>query len=316
MRKFWKRLSSARGSKPVQDKKNDRSHVTVIPVISPEAGDEDIPFIPPKASLEGLPIEIKSAVLLNIRDIVSLKNLIHASPKYHSAYQSGRLAILKRVLFSSIHPDVLYDAFSAINSIRTLTNDCEDRSARVKSFLSEYKDGRDTWTPPERLDLESACRLARLQNQVQHTTKSFCQVAFSCSPFIGNQEEHCEQLSSHECGRFHRAFYRFEIFCNLFRDWKSSPDDENVSDAPYEDGDISFEMDPMEISSRFLSLFSPWEVEELACVRDYFYNYYRRMLHKFEPDLRDINPHLDLSEDGNGSFSANHASRKQNADKF
>ena len=304
MRKFLKRLSSARGSKPVQDEKNDRNHVTVTPVISPGTGDEDIPFIPPKASLEGLPFEIQSAVLLNIRDIASLKNLIHASPTYHSAYRSGRLAILKRVLFNSIHPDVLYDAFSAIDSNRTLTSNFEDRVARVKSFLSEYKDSRARWTPPEHLDLKSACRLARLQNQVQHATKNFCQVAFSCYSLVGNREELCEQLSSHECGRFHRAFYRFEIFCNLFRNWKSSPDDEDLSDASYEDGDSSFEIDSMEKSSRFLSLFSPWEVEELACVRDYFHNYYHRMLHKFEPDLRDRNPHLDLSEDGKGSFSA------------
>lgn len=53
----------------------------------------------------------------------------------------------------------------------------------------------------------------------------------------------------------------------------------------------------MEKSSRFLSLFNQWEVEELACVRDYFYGYYRRMLHKCEPELHNRNPNLDLSED-------------------
>lgn len=59
----------------------------------------------------------------------------------------------------------------------------------------------------------------------------------------------------------------------------------------------------MEKSSRFLGLFNPWEVEELACVRDYFCSYYRHMLQKFEPDLRETHPNLDISEDGNGSFT-------------
>ena len=111
-----------------------------------------------------------------------------------------------------------------------------------------------------------------------------------------------EQLSSNERRRFHRAFYRFEIFCILFRNWKKPPDDQSLSDASLEDMDSTYELDSMEKSSLFLSLFSPWEVEELACIRHYFYNYYRRMLHKFEPDLRDRNPNVDLSDDGKDSF--------------
>ncbi|KAF6220122.1 hypothetical protein HO133_003253 [Letharia lupina] len=297
MRKFLEKFSSAGGSNTVQDQKNDTSHVAVIPVLRPETGDQRIPDIPPKASLEGLPVEIQSAVLLNIRDIASLKGLIHASPKYHSAYLSQRHAILKRVLFNSIHPDALYDAFSAINSSRTLTSNIEDRVGRVKAFLSEYKDNCDTWTSPEHLDLESAYRLARLQNQVQHATEDLCKLAFSSHQLTGNQVRHWEQLSSNESRRFYRAFYRFEIFCNLFRNWDTPPDDESLPNASSEDGDSTSELDSIEKSSRFLGLFNPWEVEELACVRDYFCSYYRRMLRKFEPELRDRNPSLDLSED-------------------
>lgn len=297
MRKFLKGLSSARSSKAIQKQDNNRTHVAVIPVVNPEARDEGVPHIFPKAGLEGLPFEIQSAVLLNIRDIASLKNLIHASPTCHSAYLSQRHAILKRVLFNSIPPDVLYDAFSAIASSRTLTSNVEDRVARVKAFLSEYNENRDTWTSPEHLDLDIVSRLARLHNQVQHATKDLCQLAVSSHPF-GNQAEQCELLSVNESRRFYRAFYRFEIFCTLFRNWKNPSDDESLSDASLEDEDSTYEIDSMEKSSRFLSLFSPWEVEELACVRDYLYNYYRRMLLKYEPDLRERNPNLDLSEDG------------------
>lgn len=42
--------------------------------------------------------------------------------------------------------------------------------------------------------------------------------------------------------------------------------------------------------------------EEPACVRDSFYNYYRHMLHKHAPDLRNEKPHVHLSEDAHRSF--------------
>ena len=312
MRNFLKKLSSTGGSKRFQDGKIDRPHVARIPVVSSEAQDEDIPLIRQRATLEGLPVEIQSAILFAIPDIASLRNLTHASPQYHSAYLSQRLEILERILFNSIHPDVLYDAFCAISSSNTLTGNIEDRVRRVNIFLSEYRDSRDTWTSPEHFDLEIASRLAQLQIRVQHATKDFCQRAFLSCPCTDNQADDCRQLSTNETRRLYRAFYRFEIFCNLFRDRRESPIDGEPSDASRASKNGISELDSTQKSSRFLDLFNPWEVEELACVRDYFCNYYQRVLLKFEPDLRERKPNLDLSEHGNGSLSTNFISAECN----
>ena len=312
MRRFLKKLSSIGGSKRFQDGKTDKPHVAMIPVVNPEAQDEDIPFICQRATLEGLPVEIQSAILFGIPDIASLRILTHASPQYHSAYLSQRLEILQRMLFSSIRPDVLYDAFSAISSSNTLTGKIEDRVRRVEIFLSEYKDSRETWTSREHFDLESASRLAQLQIRVLHATEDFCQTAFSSRPFIGNQADDCRELSSNETRRLYRAFYRFEIFCNLFRDRRESPIDGEPSHASRASKNGISELDSTAKSSRFLGLFNDWEVEELACVRDYFRNYYQRVLLKFEPDLRDRRPNLDLSEDGNGFLFNNFLSAECN----
>ena len=284
MRKLWKRFTSVSGSKPLQENANNKAHLSVSSVITPVAEDEVISYI-------------------------------RASPQYYSAYLSQRNAILKRVLFDSIHPDVLFDAFSAIDSTKIMTSNRKDRAARVRSFLSDYKDNREKWAPPEHLDLESLYRLARLQNHVQHSTEDLCRIATSSHQFPGTQIVHSEELSMNESRRFYRAFYRFDIFCNLFRNWKTPPDDELLSNASNRHHENPFQLEPLEKSSRFLGLFSPWEVEELACVRDYFFNYYRRMLHKFKPDLRERNPHLDLSEDGNDS-SLNNQRRKRRADWY
>ena len=299
MRNLFNMLSSLRGpkyAKPIQEDENIAKHVTVITAVSFEAGDAKSLSTSAKPSLEYLPTEIQSAVLLNIRDIASLRNLIHASPTLHNVYLSQRYAILKRVLFNSVHPDVLHDAFSAITSSKTRTRDAEDRVVRVKAFLLAYDENRDEWTLPEHLDLESIARLARLQKQVQHATEDFCQTAFATHPFTGERPGQREQLSSNECRRLHRAFYRFEIFCNLFRDWDQEHDVVLIDDV-----DSTGQKDTRDISTRFFSLFLPWEIEELACVRDFFHHYYRRMIHHFEPDLRERNPNHDFSDDGNGS---------------
>ena len=311
MRKLWKRLTSASDSKPIQEKANNKAHLSVLPAITPEAEDEVIPYIPSMATLERLPTEIQSAILLDIGDIGSLESLVRASPRYHSAYLSQRHAILQRVLSNSIHPHVLYDALSAIDSTKIMTSKWEDRAARVRTFLSDYRDTRDKWAPPEHLDLETLCRLAQLQKHVQHSTEDLCRVAISSYPFPGTQTEHGKEISSNESRRFYRAFYRFDLFCTLFRNWDTPPDDELLSNGLNRHHENPFELEPLEKSSRFLSLFNPWEVEELACVRDYFFNYYHRMLHKFEPDLRERHPHLDLSEYGSDSFNVQH--RKQKA---
>ena len=302
---FLKRFSSTGNSKRFQREKTDKPQVAVIPIVSSEAQDEDNPFMRQRATLEGLPVEMQSAILLSIPDIASLRNLIHASPQYHSAYLSQRREVLLRMLFNCINPDVLYDAFFAIRSSKTLTGDIEDRVRRVDIFLSEYKDSRETSISPEHFDLESASELAQLQIRVQHAIEDFCQTAFLFSPFTGNQADDCRQLSTNETRRLYRAFCRFEIFCNLFRDRTESPINGEPSDASRASKNGISELDSAEKSSRFLSLFNPWEVEELACVRDYLCKYYQRVLVKFGPDLRGRRPNLDLSEYGNGSLFPN-----------
>ena len=52
--------------------------------------------------LEHLPIELKCAILENVPDIHSLRNLVHASPDYHGAYLFARNTILTRVTFREL----------------------------------------------------------------------------------------------------------------------------------------------------------------------------------------------------------------------
>lgn len=59
-------------------------------------------------------------------------------------------------------------------------------------------------------------------------------------------------LSTNEVTRIERSLYRFEIYCNLFRD----------------SAQFTFAPGP-EQREAYFSKFSPWENEQLACVQDY-----------------------------------------------
>lgn len=131
------------------------------------------------------------------------------------------------------------------------------------------------------IDLESITRQPsyKIMHNVRPRVSAKCQLALTTShPFTGNQVERYEQRSSNKSRRVYHASYRFKIFCNLFRKRKSPPNDESLSDALLEDEDSTCELDAMEKASRLLSLFNPWEVEELACVVDCLSSYYRPML--------------------------------------
>lgn len=80
-------------------------------------------------------------------------------------------------------------------------------------------------------------------------------------PVAGAENASPTSPSPSERHRIEGTFYRFELYCNLFRQERSRVDNYFESE---EQRDIFFER------------FSPWENEQLACVHDY-------LMHKITP---------------------------------
>jgi hypothetical protein len=92
----------------------------------------------------------------------------------------------------------------------------------------------------------------------------FCKSRLSIHPVICSRIDHYEALSDNERRRIYRALYRFELFRDLFPR-------ENSADTTPDDMEP---FDPMDISHLYLSLFHPWEAEEIACIREFFMDFY------------------------------------------
>ncbi len=230
-------------------------------------------LIPQERTLEGLATDLRLNLLYYIFDIASLKALICAVPAYHSAYDLERYAILRSVLTNYLSSEVIIDALTLVNALdirRDLTNHA--LVDEVKRFMEKRRFCRS----PGLLDLPGIPRqklflLARLEARVESMTDFF---------FLSRIKLDDERLSLSELRRTRRALYRFELFCVLFgrssfgesHKWRSMNRYGTTATAE---------------GMQFLALFESWEIEEIACVRDYAVELYQQL---YQAQQQTLNP--------------------------
>ena len=235
------------------------SRVSPTPITNAELG-------PQSASLEGLPIELQWIILQNLPCLPSLNAIVHASPSYHKAYMARRQYILAEVVSQDIGRDMLFEASAVDKALRI--NSKDRLSLEVRAFVKDYNVTRQVPTPISlgRLSLPHLIAFSQLQYIVRFAVKDFCQATLSKHPLNRKEQEYIAPLSTNEARRISRAFYRFEIYCAIF----SRPRKRKA---------------PSGICYLFLHQFPPWEVEEIACVRDYIIDRYAHMFAKHEHEL-------------------------------
>lgn len=216
-----------------------------------------------ESTLEGLATEMRLCILHHIFDISSLKALIRAAPAYHSAYDLERYAILRSVLANCLGSKVIVDALSLVNAL-DIRRDRANHAliGEVKRFMER----RESCRTPEILGLQGIPRqklflLARLEASVESMTDIF--VPLSIKFDNGGP-------SPSELRRIRRALYRFELFCVLFG--RSSFGESQAWRSTNRSGTT---VTPE--GKQFLALLKPWEVEEIACVRDYAFELYQQL---------------------------------------
>ncbi|KAI9734662.1 MAG: hypothetical protein M1834_002263 [Cirrosporium novae-zelandiae] len=258
-----------------------------------------MPVVP--LSLDGIPTELKWEVLTQVPDLLSLRSLVHASPSYHQAYYQKPESILFTVLSRDIEP-VLCDAFMA-NQCSKLRCEGMDRSGRIqakKEFIEHYKQNHDQpMKLPEKLELQGTVELAYLHIIIHDLVDDFCRSTFEVYTLSYGRDIEYVPPSPTEKRRIFRAFYRFQIYCNLFSmSGVRSPDTKEFT-IP----DIQEDFDGADKPWMFFSIFQPWEVEELGCIRDFIYKRYTEKFQEVEADVAMMN---ESDDDGISVWSSEH----------
>ena len=194
------------------------------------------------------------------------------------------------MLVRDIGQEVLTDALAVHEASQIGFNEPVGRNAGVKSFISQYKVGRGSSSSAicDSLDIRTLESLSRLQSVVTEITSDFCETTLSVHPVTGERVQSLGDLSSNEKRRIYRSLYRFELFRALFIE----PFDAQI---PLESRE---RFDALDKSLLFLSVFKHWEVEELACVRDYMIRRYLGILQESSSKLSKLFPNKNLNDGG------------------
>ena len=272
-----------------------KSKVDPDEVVSRPRQDQKEQAVAQRAGLEDVAVEIQQAILHHMPDMHTLQALITASPSYLRSYQSQCHAIMSSILVRDIHPDVLFDALAVVDA-PNLPRNYDDYVPKLKVFVAQYRTTRNSQVVPlEPLDPGTRDILWKFHQSVLDVTKDFVDHTLSVHPITGESLNDHRPLSPNEVRRIHRAFYRYELFTVLFREPKMSHHDGRLrlrdhgrrAALPALQRNSIRSLDSNDKSWLFLAQFNAWEVEEIACIRDYITYRYGELYRRYELDFRE-----------------------------
>ncbi len=252
--------------------------------------------VPQRASLEGVAVEVQQAILHHIPDFSTLQALISASPIYYRSFLSQYHSILSDILLRDIHPDVLFDAL-AIKDAQKLPRNYDDYVPGLKGFIEQYKTTRASrGIDIQPLEPSVEETLWPFHQSVFDVTKDFCDYTLSTHPVTGVALDSSTSLSPMEVIRIHRALYRYELFAVLFCETDFYHEEQAERHRHRDPGRARLalqrnsirSLDSQDKSALFLALFNAWQVEEIACVRDYIMDRYDELFVECELDIDNV----------------------------
>lgn len=202
--------------------------------------------------MEGLPPELKLELMQRLDNFCSLSTLIHAIPSFYHVLVHAKLTVLSSILKTAIQLPVVSDALTVLESSK-LSN---ATSEEVRTILQNYKHGLENEHTTVLIEpsssLATCVDIVRKHRLIEWFRQDLCRSNLPTPP-LTNPQEPTDPLpvSTEENTRIYRALYRFELYCNLFRD-------ANL-----------YRLNTYEARTRLLKLWPSWEVEELSCIHNY-----------------------------------------------
>lgn len=234
--------------------------------------------------LEKLPSEIRRQILYVSR-FEELRALVHASPVFHQQYILDRRSLLLNILETMLG-NVTIDACAVYQSGQA---DYEELCTKdeVAHFLKSYQDRRCS---TQRSNFTATLTedhvvgiVAFHLSVVKHLSRIY--TGWALANLSDKTEDQTEEpqgdrpLSKTEETRLFRAFYRFQLCCNLFGKGRHKTLQAHIID-----------FDSLDILDNFFCLFEPWEVEEIACIYTFAEDKYRQIFHEIVWDVHKENP--------------------------
>jgi hypothetical protein len=227
-----------------------------------------------QATLTGLPLELRQAILSHADSTRTLRAAAVAGRCFHEAVQgSGGSIVVSQVLSRVLPLSLLPEAFAVFKSSQNQDLMGEARIRFVDDYFRSLHD-----CISHRLTLSEAASLESFHELVSELATDFAFRALSRHPRTGVVVDQAEvaPMSAQEVQRIQRAFYRFQLYCNLFH----APAQVKAHRATFvrvsSAGQAARSQWRRDVLSNqcdmFLSRFAVWESEQLASVYDFLYH--------------------------------------------
>lgn len=229
-----------------------------------------------------MPLHLLTLVLAQLDSIQSLSAAIRSHSSLLAAFNEHRDRVVRAILSNQIPPSLMryavptyfasapdFDRYD-FEKMSSLLSDhyyhdafapptSWHRGSDLPLLYDEYREPvwYDIFAKPGPVDLSFASALSRTHSIIEYFTRDFLRDTLPLvRRHLGLPRRDHTSASADEIYRIHRAMYRFQLYCNLFR-------------SPYTRGQRHREFSAI-LSVRFFGSFSPWVNEQLACIHDYF----------------------------------------------
>ncbi|WEW56217.1 hypothetical protein PRK78_001656 [Emydomyces testavorans] len=225
----------------------------------------DRPSVLQKSCLECLPPELIQLILAALPDVMSLKSAALSCWSMYEAFIGAEQLITSQVLTAQLNLDLLEYALLVREAAKHTVPWTQQE---VLSFIRRHLLVTSPTVAQRTWSLSEALPMGDLYDHIRYFTDDFVSNALTAPLAPAKREPGLWELSRGEVNRIETAFYRFEIYCKMFKtEVKCDDTDEDNEDLRYYKED-------------FHDVFSPWENEQLACVHYY-------LLKKVENVFRD-----------------------------
>ncbi|KAK2753764.1 hypothetical protein FQN55_000127 [Onygenales sp. PD_40] len=187
-----------------------------------------------------LPVELRQAILCELPDVPALQAALEADASLKDAFFDAESLILESITCHQIPVALHPEAFAVLASSHfgDKTFSADHAQKIVNNYLLRVPSYPIKWT------LDEARSLNDIHEHISCFAEEFASSALRVYPVPPKSPK---PVSITERSRFMGAFYRFEFYCNLFREYPKQGDP-------------------------FVSRFAPWENEQLASIYDYLFD--------------------------------------------
>ena len=163
--------------------------------------------------METLPTEIKVQVFNFLFSLSDVKSLNQISPSFHEAFVSSKNFIIQKLVKNRLDPELLREIQAVARSLHMKVWSREE----VLEILGSYFSSQPRIMAAIKWDMSTTLVIDQLQTLIDDFSAHYASTALT-DGYESNREADSRPVTVSESRRFNRNFWKFELYCNLFRD--------------------------------------------------------------------------------------------------